>query len=245
MVDRRVEAAPPRRTPNAAVVVAAQMLTPHMRRLSLQSDAFGSYDVALPGQWVKFLVPTESGAPGEGRAYTIRSIDRAAGIIEVDFVMHGDGGPVSTWAAAAAVGDRAFLGSPRGGHRPDSAATWRLLAGDETALPAIASILEALSPDDVPVRVLVEVPSQDDAQTLRCPAHADIQWLARAPGRPPGSLLADAVAGLILPDEPGQVFAAGEATAIKRIKGDIVRRAQAAKLDAKGYWQLGASDHRD
>lgn len=245
MVDVRPEAAPPRRSPNAASIVAAETITPHMRRLTLHADAFRSYTLSLPGQWVKFLVPSESGTPGEGRAYTIRSLDAAKGTMDIDFVMHGDGGPVSTWAAAAAVGDHAYVGSPRGGHRIDSAAQWRLLAGDETALPAIASILETLSPDDVPIRVLVEVPSQDDAQTLRCPAYADIRWLARVSGMPPGSLLADAVAGLMLPDEPGQVFAAGEATAIKRIKGHIVRRAQAAKLDAKGYWQLGASDHRD
>jgi NADPH-dependent ferric siderophore reductase len=244
MVDLRLEAGP-RRRPNPAMVVAAQRVTPHMRRLAFQGDAFRSYNVSLPGQWVKFLVPTETGAPGEGRAYTIRSFDHANGIIQIDFVMHGDCGPVSTWAAAAVVGDRAYLGSPRGGHRIDSTAQWRLLAGDETALPAIASILEILPQDDIPVRVLIEVPSKDDAQPLSGSMNADIQWLARSPGNTPGSLVASRISELELPSEPGQVFAAGEATAIKRIKGDVMRRAQTTKLDAKGYWLLGASDHRD
>jgi NADPH-dependent ferric siderophore reductase len=244
MVDSHLEAGLHRR-PNPAIVIAAQRLTPHMRRLAFQSDAFRSYNVSLPGQWVKFLVPTETGAPGEGRAYTIRSFDQAKGIIEIDFVLHGDCGPVSTWAAAARIGDCAYLGSPRGGHRIDGAAQWRLLAGDETALPAIASILEVLPPSDTPVRVLIEIPSKDDAQPLSGSRNVDVQWLARSCQNTPGSLLAGRVIQFDLPIEPGQVFAAGEGTAIKRLKSDIMRRAQTTKLDAKGYWLLGVSDHRD
>ena len=45
---------------------------------------------------------------------------------------------------------------PSGAYTPDPAADWHLLAGDETALPAISSALEAL-PANAIGKVFIEV----------------------------------------------------------------------------------------
>ena len=227
-------------------VTGVERLTPNMRRLTFEGDTLRTMSVPLPAQWLKVVLPGAAGEAGPNRAYTVRRFYQEWGAMEVDFVLHGDTGPASAWARRAEVGDVVHLGGPRGGHKVDPQARWRLLAGDETALPAIASILDALPDDDVPTRVVVEVPSLDDVQPLRRSAATEIQWLAREGQRSrPGSLLADRLSGLSLPVALGQVFLAGEGTAVRTMKQDLARRVSPAGMEAKGYWLLGQADHRD
>ncbi len=228
-------------------VTGVERLTPNMRRLTFEGDTLRTMSVPLPAQWLKVVLPGAAGEAGANRAYTVRRFYQGWGAMEVDFVLHGDTGPASAWARRAEVGDVVHLGAPRGGHKVDPEARWRLLAGDETALPAIASILDALpDDDDVATRVVVEVPTLDDVQPLRRSAVTEIQWLAREGQRSrPGSLLADRISGLSLPVAMGQVFLAGEGTAVRTIKRDLARRAPPAGMEAKGYWLLGQADHRD
>lgn len=67
--------------------------------------------------------------------------------------------------------------------------------GDETALPAIARILEDLAVADQPglrVTALVEVPKAADCLDLTAPDGAQVVWLVRS-GRPHGVALERAV----------------------------------------------------
>lgn len=227
-------------------VTGVERLTPNVRRMTFEGDTLRTMDVPLPAQWLKVVLPSAAGGAGANRAYTVRRFYQEWGAMEVDFVLHGDTGPASAWARRAEVGDVVHLGAPRGGHKVDPYARWRLLAGDETALPAIASILDILPDDDVPTRVVVEVPSLDDVQPLRCPAITEVLWLTRQEKRsPPGSLLTDKISGLSIPATMGQVFIAGEGTAVRTIKRDLARFVPPAALEAKGYWLLGQADHRD
>ena len=226
-------------------VTSVERLTPNMRRLTFEGDTLSTMSVPLPAQWLKVVLPGAAGEAGANRAYTIRRFYQGWGAMEVDFVLHGDTGPASAWARRAEVGDVVHFGAPRGGHELNPDARWRLLAGDETALPAIASILDALPNDDVPTRVIIEVPSMDDVQPLRRFATSEIQWLARDGKRSPGSLLVDRISSLSLPVAPGQVFLAGEGTAVRTIKQNLSRFIPLASLEAKGYWLLGQADHRD
>ncbi|MCR2351131.1 siderophore-interacting protein, partial [Salmonella enterica] len=80
------------------------------------------------------------------------------------------GGPATEWGAGAKLGDRMLLLGPNkalndasyGGieFRPGNA-TRVLLVGDETAAPAICSILEAL-PSTVTGDAFIEVPEAGD-----------------------------------------------------------------------------------
>ncbi|WP_245981406.1 siderophore-interacting protein [Frondihabitans australicus] len=120
------------------------------------------------------------------RTYTARSIRRHEGEIDVDFVTHGDGGPASAWVGRARVGDELVVVGPdaRSGQppmgiewNPGDAATV-LLAGDETAVPAIAAILETLA-QDARGCVFLEVPTRADILPLIVPDAVDVHWLPR------------------------------------------------------------------
>jgi NADPH-dependent ferric siderophore reductase len=91
------------------------------------------------------------------RTYTVRAVRPERAELDVDVVLHGveDGhaGPAASWAAAAVPGDRiTLLGPDRPGSgrpwdvewAPPPAAHTLLLAGDETAVPAVCAILESL-----------------------------------------------------------------------------------------------------
>lgn len=59
-------------------------------------------------------------------------------------------------------GDVVQIAGPRSGFRLDPNVTHLLIGGDETALPAIGSILEAL-PAGVAVEVFIEIPDEANA----------------------------------------------------------------------------------
>lgn len=99
------------------------------------------------------------------RTYTIRRIHAQQGWFEVDFVLHEDAGPGSRWAAQATKGQQIGLSGPGG--RTASPAGWMLLAGDETALPAIARIGEALPAATTGV-VIIEVQTLPTRSRYQC-----------------------------------------------------------------------------
>ncbi|MFF1878442.1 siderophore-interacting protein [Leifsonia sp. NPDC058230] len=137
------------------------------------------------GQWRS--LPDEQRCPI--RTYTVRGVDQVARRLEVDFVAHGDGGPAARWLASAAEGDEVIIVGPDA-RSIDSAqgidwnpgdATDLLLVGDETAAPAIASILESL-PADRRVHAFIEVPDAADRLPLELPGQFSVTWLDRAGG---------------------------------------------------------------
>ncbi|MFF2496108.1 siderophore-interacting protein [Agromyces sp. NPDC058064] len=120
------------------------------------------------------------------RTYTIRDARPGQGELDVDFVAHGDSGPASRWIARAEAGERMLLiapdatsDEPSGGWEwhPGDASTL-LIAGDETAVPAVSAILEQL-PADAQGAVFLEVPDAADALELRAPAGVSVQWFDR------------------------------------------------------------------
>ncbi|OQO95087.1 NADPH-dependent ferric siderophore reductase [Saccharomonospora piscinae] len=134
------------------------------------------------------------------RTYTVRAVRPASAEVDVEFVVHGDSATASRWAAAAAPGDRVGLVGPdarypgehRGvGFRPPSGTSTVLLAGDETAVPAVVNILERL-PSGMRGVALLEVPHRDDVRPVVAPAGVTVTWLARH-GAAHGSLLIPAV----------------------------------------------------
>lgn len=162
------------------------------------------------------------------RTYTTRRVTHtpAGSAVDVDMVLHADAGPAGDWAARAEVGDEAMLVGPDRRFAGDPGgraftlpveAGEVLLVGDETALPAIARILEDLAVADQPglrVTALVEVPTAADCLDLTAPDGAQVVWLVRS-GRPHGVALERAVrawtmvaAGSEEDDAPDTVVAA-------------------------------------
>jgi NADPH-dependent ferric siderophore reductase len=142
------------------------------------------------------------------RTYTVRTHRPQMAELDIDFVLHGTdgghGGPASAWAAKVRPGDTAALVGP---DRPGSGRMWGcawsppdtarylIIAGDETAVPAMASIIESLPPQVRGV-VCVEVPAAGDRQDWDVPDHVEVRWLVRQDktgSAPHGSLLEAAV----------------------------------------------------
>ena len=128
---------------------------------------------------------------GSMRTYSIRelAVDGDTTRLVIDFVLHlkpGASGPASRWADAASVGDELLILAPRRGrtdgggieYAPGDAGTV-LLAGDETAAPAIARILEDVD-RDVRGVAFIEVPDAGDELTIDAPAGVELRWLTRA-----------------------------------------------------------------
>jgi NADPH-dependent ferric siderophore reductase len=174
-----------------------------------------------------------------GPAHAAGPVPEGSGELDIDFVLHGDG-PAAAWAAAAGPGD--VLGVASAAPLGDAPAGWLLLAGDETALPAIGRILDAAPPGTRGV-ALIEVAGPEEEQLLPNPAGIELCWLHRGT-REPGlsTLLVDAVAAL---DRPAgdDVFAwvGAESATVRAVRADLrdrwgLRRNQ---HHAIGYWRRG------
>jgi iron complex transport system ATP-binding protein len=134
------------------------------------------------------------------RTYTVRAVRAAIREIDVDVVVHPVDGPASLWAENAALGDELIVLGPNAHHDgvhggvdflPPPHAERILLAGDETALPAIAAILERLPPT-ASGHAIVEVPHVGDAVCMSAHPGFTVEVLARH-GRARGELLVPAV----------------------------------------------------
>jgi NADPH-dependent ferric siderophore reductase len=139
--------------------------------------------------WLATWIDRPATERGHMRTYTIRDV-RGSGehtTFVVDMVLHLEGdlvGPGSTWASRAAPGDRIVVLAPRRGYpyggiefAPAPGADL-LLVGDETAVPAICTVLEQL-PEDARGKAFLEVPVAADVQDVRAPAGVEVVWLVR------------------------------------------------------------------
>jgi NADPH-dependent ferric siderophore reductase len=183
------------------------------------------------------------------RTYTPRQFRPDTLELDVDVVRHGDG-PGSTWASRAQTGDSVVFAGPGGGYHRAPEATWLVIGGDETSLPAITMVLAGL-PADVRADVFVEVQDRDEEQPLESPARLNVSWLhqdaGRANGIAPGGLLDAAIRAASLPNGDGQVWIACEAQAMRRIRAHLLheRGLGAAQVYTRGYWQVGEANHPD
>ncbi|GIJ68178.1 siderophore-interacting protein [Virgisporangium ochraceum] len=151
------------------------------------------------------------------RTYTVRGVRPDRNELDVDVALHGETGPASRWAVNAKVGDPLVLLGPDAGFtgdhggiefRPPADGSTVLLAGDETAVPAICSILERL-PEHTRGEAVLEVPHAADRLAVAAPAGVALTWVARE-GAAFGSALIPAVvaaAGRLLPTPTGEVDA--------------------------------------
>ncbi|WP_457098323.1 siderophore-interacting protein [Microbacterium sp. P5_E9] len=195
-----------------ARVTAITELTPSFRRFTFGGDELAEYGDPGFDQRIKIVFPTPSigldAMPGGDdwytkwreldesarppfRTYTTRRVRNHACEVDVDMVAHDVQGPASAWIAGAAVGDEVLLLAPTTAHEgvsygidfvPPAQTDALLLAGDETAAPAIAVILEQL-PAEARGTVVLEVPHEDDTSYL--PRHPGFEYRVNARGDGP------------------------------------------------------------
>ena len=265
MTDPAIPGPRPRRRPRfrSVDVVAVRRLAPRLVSVTLGGDSLADFRIESPTQHIKMLFP----APGENtvvvpefgpdgpvwpegqprpfmRTYTPRRFDATTGTLDVELVLHG-AGPASEWAERAACGDGLALAGPGGRLALEIDDGPWVIAGDESAIPAIGQLLEAL-PTGAEAAVYIEVEDEGDEIDLVGPVAAKITWLHRVGAAAPGALLLDAVATTALSADT-KVWVACEAKAVRGIRRALLEgsRVEPGSLVTRGYWRAGEEDHPD
>lgn len=219
------------------MVVASRAVTPAMRKIVLGGPGLADFTVpgGALGPYLKLALPGPGGR-SVLRTYSVRRHVAERGELEVDVLLHGDGAG-ARFAAAARPGDALEIRGP--GFIPAEPCGAYLLAGDHTALPAIAHILENL-PAGVTARALVEVPERGEEQALASRASLDVDWLHRPAGR--ASRLAAAVREAWPTRADDLLVWTGAEAAIARDIRHEARHARAVhpgRCQILNYWKAG------
>ncbi|MGI5128733.1 siderophore-interacting protein [Pseudonocardia sp. CA-107938] len=229
-------------------------VTPRMVRVTLGGDELAGFGGTGPDRRIKMFFPVpgqerpavpraSTGGPvwpaGEARptirTYTVRRFDPDGGELDVDFVLHEGHGPAAAWARDAQPGAWVGVSEPGGRYDPDPAADFHVVIGDETALPAVATVLAAL-PAGVPAVAFLEV--ADAAEEQELPGAAELVWVHRGDA-PPGEPLAAAVRAATFPAGRGQAWLSGESTCVKDLRKHLLdeRGLDRRAVYATGYWR--------
>ncbi|MDV3189724.1 MAG: siderophore-interacting protein [Sweet potato little leaf phytoplasma] len=228
-----------------ARVKRIESVAPLVRRVVLEGHGLEAYRDLQPAKWVKIFLPSEKPAV-EGRAFTMQTYGPSRDEPGFEIALHS-GGVMSQWVQRAKVGDEVRLSSIRGGLWPVDSGKWLLLAGDETALPAIKSILKSL-PGEMLAYVFIEVDNANERQVLPISERVLVQWVYRSQGASGDrESLMGAVSSAALPPKGGHAWLAGEASVVRALRQCLLRdrSIDAGRIQAAGYWKIGETDHRD
>ncbi|MEC5342587.1 siderophore-interacting protein [Brenneria populi] len=182
--------------PQLVQVKAIRDITPGLRRITFSGENLHSYPPDCEGWHLKILLPRagqlkpaiptltpqgpqwrEGDVPPAIRTYSVRAIRPAQRELDIEFAMHGEaGGPALTFARQARPGDWVGISNPGGPSPMLPEAAHYFMAGDPTSLPAIAALLEKMSPD-ARGKVIIRVDREADVQDLEKPAGVEIVWL--------------------------------------------------------------------
>ncbi|MEU0698948.1 siderophore-interacting protein [Streptomyces niveus] len=204
------------------------------------------------GHWWPAWRAMDPDVRGVMRTYTVRELRRDPQELDIDFAVHellpGSGeGPATRWALKAAPGDLIGILAPlheeNGGYdfRPPDDTDWLLLTGDESALPAVAGILESLPPG-TPARVWIALHRAADRCELATKADAHVTWLVREESAPATD---DAIrAADDLPDGTPYAWIAGESATVRAVRRHLVgeRGFDRRAVKFSGYWRRGTSE---
>ena len=246
-----------RRPPPAlrrGTVTAASLRTPRLRRVTVAGPELVGLEPAQPAASVRLLLPHhgelvlpqwngneylhDGGTRPHLRTLTPLRIDPQAGEVDLDIVLHGSG-PLATWAVDAAVGDEVAVSGTGRGYDIEAGAPAFLLAGDESALPAIGTILAAL-PEGAAGEVHVELGEATGRLELPRPSGMTVTWHTLPPDDAPGAALVRAVTATTVPDG-SRVWVAGEAAAVQSIRRHLFEALglERKRCTVRGYWKHG------
>lgn len=245
-------------------VAGVRQLSPHLRRITLQADSLRDFRDDGPDQRCKLMLRRDTQPrlvlpdpedwfgswqrmPREVqplmRTYTVRASRPHVGEVDIDIAVHGDhhpAGPGSRWGNAARAGDEVGLFGAYAEYEPAELPRHEVVAGDLSALPAIAAILDQL-PAAADADVVVELADPADRVAIeRDPI--GVRWVQARPQRP-GAALVEAVRRL--PSWPRSSycwFAAEQATAASLRRVAVRERGtDPAQVMFMGYWRAGAA----
>ncbi len=215
-------------------VLRREQLTSHFVRLVLGGPGLADFtSTGVPDEWVALTVPGQF----QTRYYTVRSWDGAE--LVLDIVVH-EHGLVTEWASLDCVGQVVTVSEPKGSFTMPDDASWLLLVGDLTALPAVARIIETVS---VPVTAWVETPDEPIRDYVTTPVNnpvtSPVSWSTPPVGVETAT--ADLVSLIDWPSGSGYFWMAGESAQMRAIRKHLMRERQlpTSAYDVMGYWRGG------
>ena len=246
--------------PTNLTVTRTEELTPSLRRVWFRSDDLSAFaESRHTDRYVKLLFPQPgttipddfdaraaraTWAPQDLptiRTYTALFPDAAAGTLAIDFVIHGDEGVAGPWAAGVGAGVTILANGPGGAYSPDPEADWHLLAGDESAVPAISAALAAL-PADATGECVVLVDSAEHEPSLEAPEGVGVHFLHRDGSERP---LTAAVRALPWREGRVHAFVHGEGDDVmKGVRPYLLTERSVPRSDTSisAYWRRGRTE---
>ncbi|WP_055603636.1 siderophore-interacting protein [Streptomyces aureus] len=254
-------------------VVTSRHITPRTRRVTLGGPSLDGFVLTGPDQQVKLFFPRpgQAGpllpAPDPSgdltrwygayaalpeterpwmRSYTVRAHDPAAGTVDIDFFLHGDGsdsaaeGPATRWARSARPGDAVGMFGPSAAFAmpvDPGAGDWTLLYADACALPALATVVAALPPGQRAVAYL-QVPDPAELQPLPTAGDLTVRPLY-GDASAVGTRALDALRADPLPGGRPYAWLAGEASTVRALRRHLVeeRGVDRRSVHFAGYWR--------
>ncbi|RNF50023.1 siderophore-interacting protein [Marinomonas hwangdonensis] len=226
--------------PRELTVINKFHVTPNMLRVTLGGDNIHTIPEDQESGYVKLIFPRKDQKPLL-RTYTIRH--QRANEIDIDFVLHEDGGPASTWAKNTQPNDTILVGGPGPKKFIEESTDWKILVGDMTALPAISVNLTKLSQDSKGYAVL-EVISEDDIQPLKHPTGIELKWVINPHPGENANLLLDQIQSLSWHQGSVSVWVACEFSSMKILRSFFKndRNIEKENFYISSYWKLGNSE---
>jgi NADPH-dependent ferric siderophore reductase len=247
---------PVRREPPPFRIVKVDQIearSPYLKRITLTGPALEGFDSGLPAASVRLLLGPDTarvtlpvwrgnefllanGSRPIIRTLTPLRLESDSTNLVIEVIRHGQG-PLSHWADTTTTGDLVAVSGPGRGYEIDTTARSFLLGGDESAVPAINTILAAV-PSEADVRVLIEVRDRDASVELPAHPRAIVRWLELENGSRPGSALHAAIEEVPLgPDM--RVWVAGEAAAMQKVRHHFFDNHELPRSNVviRGYWK--------
>ncbi|SEC14905.1 siderophore-interacting protein [Microbacterium hydrocarbonoxydans] len=230
-----------------ATLVAREWLAPDYVRLRLSGSELAGFDSPGADDHMRLFFPTgpvssvEEMRAAPSREYT--PVAWGSDWLDVEFAVHGDQGIAAPWAATAPLGSSIGVGGPRGSASlAGTPGSW-LLAGDETAIPAIRRFA-ALIPDGAAARIVIE--TRTPGREVDIDTAVAVEWLHRGAARS-GSMLAAFLEGLGEGDAVGPdpfVFIAAEQSVVRPGRALLERWGVDPHVAiVKGYWKRGETEY--
>ena len=238
-------------TPPAPITVTfSQELTPRTRRITFEGPI--TVDSENPASYLSLYFSNPGPIDGDQddapdankRTYTPRYIRPECDSMTIDFVLHGEG-RATDWARTARAGDVIWAGSITGGYEVPSDLEHLVLIGDDTAIPAIGTVVEAIPPG-TRTTVIIEIVDEDDERDPSETVPCDPIWLHRGTDvTDVGDQMLNLVKSIAVPAS-AHWWLAGEREAVRSVRDLLINRRSVARdhISVAAYWRIVPLDPR-